>query len=968
VHLYTLGKLSLEGTKFKEPMPLLLLAYLALQGKTQRGQLADLLWMSLEEPKRRAVNLSEAIFRLRKLSPQIVQGEGWLETTVTTDVQAFKEAIKQHDIERALELYQGHFLDGIERNPRLSLGEEISEWIINTREALYSDVFEARLTLAGREAFAEKFEQAAEHAWQTYTHGTNVTYASAATYQKLFTLLLAAEHLEEAERVLQEANELYGEGAFYVCEHPAEARARLNHTYNFRPENVLVAREKEIESVLNNLQDHDSRLVSIIGPPGIGKTEVAQAVARATRGQPCTEDGVHVVWLEAIPAETPQTNVIAPIAQALGVKAKTLQDLASAIGDSRRLLILDNFEQLSGRHNSLVADLHQRCPNLRLLITSRELLRLKHESPYLLDYLNRPKENNHLTLEEAQDYPSIELFERAAKPQGFKLTQNNLHGVAQICQLVEGLPLGIKLAASWAGSLSPADIAKKISDELNVLNQTRGSARHDSIQATFESSLHLLSKDERLAVTKLAVFQGEFALDAVEQVTGVNLQMLRTLIEKSLVRYDQETQCYSFHALIGQYVREVLAQDTDLSLEVKTAHANYYLEKLERLPEIEGEEKQKLLRFLSGEELNLRVAWLFALEQGWFERLYVTCKALQNFGNLSAEYTFSEALLAVALENCPQNQDAVYTALASNLGYIRYRLGKYREAIELASIAVAGLEKGVVTSQSRMVSLAEQAYTTLWASYSSLGEFPKAVKLAQTLHDLLLEQAPTSQHYAYALTNLAIVEGDILGRSSTAPYVKALEIFEAHDNQTAIAWVLVSLADQLIREKQLAEAGLMLERAIRLARTYQLYHWLAMSQYHQTRIALYQQDYDAARKECERLLTQVTKQNKPSLLAIVLRLRGEIEYHHPEGNSEEALAFLESGYSKAKQISDVALTNALLVDRLGLLLSLSRFLEATPLYALIKNESGRMYYFDQQKFKQLQEKFGGKLDTVVEVK
>jgi DNA-binding SARP family transcriptional activator len=566
-------------------MPLLVLAYLALQGKTQRGHLADLLWINLEEPKRRAVNLNEAIHRLRKLSPGVIEGDDWLETTATTDVQVFKKALEQGDIDRALEHYQGHFLDGLERNPRLSLGEEISEWIINTREALYGDFFELRLKLAEREAFREKYHEAADLAWQTYAHSTNITYPSAMTYQKLHTVLLAAERLDEAERVLKEANELYGQGSFFICEHPAEARARLSHSYTFRTENpLLVDREKDIEILLMTFEQH--RLVSLIGPPGIGKTEVAQAVAYAARGQPFARDGVHIVWLEALSAESLQANVIALLAQALGVKAKTLQDLASTIGDSHHLLVLDNFEQLSKRHGSLIAELHQFCPNLRMLVTSRELLRLEYETPYLLSYLNRPKESSDVTLEEAHDYSSIALFEGAAKSQGFKLTQDNLPGVIHICQLVEGLPLGIKLAASWAGSLSPSDIATKISHELDLLNQTQGITRHDSIQATFESSLQLLSIEERLAVMKLAVFQGEFALDAVEQIASVNLRMLRLLIEKSLVRYDQDTQRYSFHALIGQYVRDVLAQHPEVSLEVRTAHANYYLGKLKRLRRI----------------------------------------------------------------------------------------------------------------------------------------------------------------------------------------------------------------------------------------------------------------------------------------------------------------------------------------------------------------------------------------------
>lgn len=965
VHLYTLGKLSLEGASFKEPMPLLVLAYLALQGKTQRGHLADLLWINLEEPKRRAVNLNEAVHRLRKLSPGIIQGEDWLETTATTDVQAFKKALGQGDIERALDRYQGHFLEGLERNPRLSLGEEINEWIINTREALYGAAFELRLELAECEAFAEKFDEAAERAWQTYVHSTNITYPSATTYQKLHTVLLGAERLDEAGRVLKEANELYGQGFFYACEFPAEARARLTHTYNFHAENpLLLDREKDIESILNTLQNHDHRLVSIIGPPGIGKTEVVQAVAQAARGQPFAKDGVHIVWLEALSAETPRANLLALISQALGVKAKTLRDLASAIGDSQRLLVLDNFEQLIKQHSSILTELYGVCPRLRMLVTSRELLRLEYEVPYLLSYLPRPKESSEVTLEQAHNYSSIELFELAAKTHGFKLTQDNLPSVIQLCQLVEGLPLGIKLAASWAGSLNPSDIAEKIRLELDLLSQSQGTARHDNIQATFDSSLRLLSDTERLAVMKLAVFQGEFALDAVEQVTGVEARMLRLLIEKSLLRYDQDTQRYSFHALIGQYVQDVLEQHPEVRLEVKTAHANYYLGRLEQLPEIEGEQKRQLMKFLGAELTNVQVAWLFAVEQGWFERLFVTCRALQQFGELTARYGFAESLLSAALSKCPEKQIATYTALAGNVAFLHYRLGAYKEAIELSAVAIGKLKNEAITNKRRKISLIRHAYITQLASYSSLAEFQKTLAVARELHDILQYEDPQSADFAAALTNLAIAQGNASGMSDIKHYRKALEIYESHNQQTSIAWVLVLLSKQLIQEGQVDQAEQLLDRASKISETFELHHWLSMSQYYKSKLAFARGDYDKAKEIAESLLIQAKRQNKLSLLAIVWRLLGEIEFTHPNGNPEKALSFFDTAFTHAHKISDVALINGILVDRLAYFLSNKRLVEASAIYPLVSEQVSYMYFSDKKNFDTLLLKYQTMLHTL----
>jgi predicted ATPase/DNA-binding SARP family transcriptional activator len=953
VHLQTLGRLGLEGSTFKEPLPLLLLAYLALRGRTQRGHISDLLWVNLE-PKQRLGSLSEAVYRLRKFSPTIISGdEEWLETTVTVDVKNLQKAVEQKNIELVKKVYKGHFLDGTERNPRFTFGEEMSEWIVNTREALFSNVFDLHLWSAEREGFLEKFGEAANLAWEIYIHGTNITYPSLETYQRLHKIMLAAEHFDEAERVFKEARDLYGPDSFYLCANPTEARTRLTHSYGFHAENpTFVDRKEDTSTVLNLLQRH--RLVSMIGAPGIGKTELAQVLARLARGQDFTQDGVHIVWLETLPGNTPRGSLVTAFADALGVKAKTLEELADAIKDTKRLFVLDNFEQLSKAHGSLLLELLRLCPNLRFLVTSRELLRLESEHSYFLNYLARPKEDT--TLEQAHGYPSIQLFELSAKQQGFQLTDTTLPGVIQICQLVEGLPLGIKLAASWAGSLSPSDIAEHLKQELTLLNNNEGRTRHDSIHATLESSLALLSERERLALVKLAVFQSDFTLAAAQKVTGVSLPLLRSLIEKSLVRYDFESERYSFHALVGQYVRELLEQGSEVALEVKTAHASYYLDKLDQLLEVEGEAKAHLMKLLGVELSNVEAAWLFAAGQGWWERLFVTCKALQQFGEMTARYSFTEGLLAKALGKCPEEKAACYTALGSNLALMKYRLGTYTEAIELTDTVIANLKKGVVESKERALSIAQQAYITQSFSYSSLANFPKTIELTREVHDIFLREAPDTAAYAEALVNLAIAERNILGRYDLEPYYKALEIFEARVQQDNIAWVLVLMAMCLINRIEPQGVKPLLERANRISENLGLNHWLAMSKCCQAKTALIEGHFSDAETLTERLLIQVERQDKSSMLAVVWRLRGEIEWSRPDGTLELTLEYLESALGYAHKISDIALIQGILVDRLGCFLAGERFIEAAAIYPLIKSKVSQLYYEDKKKLDGLLQK------------
>ncbi len=953
MHIYTLGKLGLVGSTFREPVPLLVLVYLALQGRTQRSRLADLLWVALDEPKKRLASLSEAVYRLRKLYPDIVRGnEEWLETTATVDVQPLREAVAQKNSPLASELYQGHFLDGTERNPRFTFGEEMNEWIINTREELYSDVFELRLWWAERTAYAGNFKEAANLAWQVYARGTNITYLALENYQRLHKLFTAAERFDEASRIYTESKDLYGPDTLYLCANPTEAKLRLTHSYGLRAENPsFVDREKDTETMLRLLARH--RLVSMVGAPGIGKTELAQVMGRLGRGQPFSEDGVHVLWLETVPASTPTPHFITVFAKALGVKASTLEELAAVIRDSKRLLVLDNFEHLNKTYGFLLLELQRLCPGLRLLVTSRELLRLAGECAYLLDYLPYPDEN--MSLEEANTYASVQLFERSAP--GFQLSESTFRSVIQICAMVEGLPLGIKLAASWAGTLSPSVIAERLAPRLELLQHGEGHGRHDSIHAALESSLALLSPIERFALTKLSVFQSDFSLMAAQHVTEVTLPVLRSLIEKSLLSYDQESERYSFHALIGEYMYGLLEQ-AETSQKVKTSHATYYLDRLEQLPTTEAEAKRHLVHLLGNELKNVETAWLFAVERGWFARLYVTCKALQQFGEMTARYKAVEALLAKALADCPEEDVACATALASNLALMRYRLGKYHEAIELTDMVIGNLKKGVIDSEDRALSIAQQAYTTQAFSYSSLADFPKTLELAQKIHDMLLEKAPNSVAYAESLVNLAFAEKNILGHYDLEPYNKALEIFEAKIQQDNIAWVLVLAAMCLIHQHQLKFAKPLLERASRISENLYLSHWLAMSKYYQARILLLESQYSDAETLCEQLLAQAERQNKISLLAIIWRLRGEIEWSRPEGNLEKALEYLDNALSHAHAISDVALVQGILVDRLGCFLGGERLIEAAAIYPLIKSKVSQLYYVDKQKLDRLLQQYG----------
>jgi predicted ATPase len=951
VHLYTLGKLRLETTTFQEQQPLLLLTYLAVQGKTLRGELADLLWAN-RRSEERLPRLSEALYRLRKVSTGLVRSDGqWLETSVTTDVQAFRRALEQGDSQHALKHYQGHFLEDLERNKRVPLGEELTEWIVNTREALYTEMFAAKLSLAEREAFAGNFLAGATLAWGAYRANTDITYPSERDFQRLYWLLLAADS-SDLESLKQEALEIYGSEPFHFASQPFEARSHLTHTHSSYQDNVLVDRETELATLLELCSK--KHLISVVGPAGIGKTELAKALARASRGQPFAKDGIYLVYLESLPAGADTSSVLTLVAETLGLPPKanlTSEDLVHHLADSHTLLILDNFEQLLPKHLPFLGEL-LRCPNLRVLVTSREVLSLKHEHRFRLGNLAYPKEK--VTLKEARRYPAIQLFEERAKLHDITLTENTLPHVLRLCQWVEGLPLALQLVTAWLGTLSLEQLGHAVG-KLELLSQgSHDTPRHQSIHLAFDYSLELLSKSQREAFVKLAVFGGGFNLAAATAL-GVPVTMLRSLVEKSLLRFEAENARYSFHPLLHQYARELLERDANLH-EVKTSHANYFLDELMAVTNgSSNDDKARATKYMGENLENLSAAWNYATARGWLDRLFEACKPLQHFGDSTARYGFAAELLAFARVQS-QSHAAAYVALTSNLGYLRYRLGRYQEAIELAEESLGRLDALDIPKE-RKLSLLEQGYVTQYASYSSLGEFEKGLLTARGLHDVLYHEVPGSLLFGTSLVNLAIFEETVLGVYDLERLEKALGIFERGNHLIETLWALVTLGGQLVSLEKLVEAKRVLTRAEMLAHETAMKHWLFMSHYHQARLAKKCKDYPLAKSLCQRLIVEAKVERKLSLLARVCQLLGSLTQDSSLAY-QKRFDFLDEALVYASQVQDITLINSILIDTIYLHLEHGNIVKAREIFDLIYKDTGRVLSQDLNKLQHIQQTYG----------
>lgn len=504
MHLFTLGRLKLDGVAFSRPKPLLLLAYLSVEGPKDRRFLAELFWPAAARPM---ASLRVALAHLRSGAPGAVNDDGRvLRSAVHSDAAVLLRSLEDGDLPAALRLYDGPFLAGIDLQ---SVQGELAEWLLTTREQIADRVRDALLRKAGKEAQAGDFAAAAacaEHAWRL----AGASYPAIETLIKLH-LLFSAAGSTLASTVQAEAL------AFGVTLDPdlAAARRELSgERQSIAPglpvrASSFVGRDRELLWLTRLLARHDTRLVTVCGPGGVGKTRLALQCAYGEYGDGLWPDGLLFVELEHL---TEAGRIPTAIAEGLGVqlsgRSGALTELAAAIGQRRMLLILDNFEQLSGGSNT-PSQLLRACPGLTLLITSRARLNLDGEHVLVLQGLPIPVTPDSAI---AAQYDGVQLFlDRALQAQpAFELDSATLPHVLSICGHVAGSPLGIELAAAWIRTLPVEEIAAELRHSLELLAGGANDLpeRQRSMRSTLEHSWRLLSTEEQEVLSRLSVFVG----------------------------------------------------------------------------------------------------------------------------------------------------------------------------------------------------------------------------------------------------------------------------------------------------------------------------------------------------------------------------------------------------------------------------------------------------------------------------
>ncbi len=716
-------------TDFESSKVRALLAYLALEvdRSHSRDELIGLLWP--DQPERAARrNLSQALFNLRQsihddeadppflcITRETVQfnpkSDYWLDVAAFAGHLAEVERHAHLDnqlcetcsrqFEQADALYRGEFLAGF----FVDDSAPFSDWATLWRERLHRQALDVQQRLAEYHEHCRDYERARHYAWRQVelepwreeAHQqlmrllarSGQRSAALAQYEKCRRSLVQELGLEPAQKTRALYDRIRSAGE--ACPH------------NLPPQvTPLIGRAGELEQIAERLADPDCRLLTLAGLGGIGKTHLALQAAREHVGV-----FLHGVYFVPLAALSSPEFLIPTIANAIGFNFSGSEDpqsqLLNYLRNKEILLVLDNMEHLI-EGTPLLLETLRRAPEIKIMVTSRERLNVRAEWVFDIRELAFPEA--HIT-EGVESYGAVQLFcERARRVgAGFSLSAANRPAVARICQLVEGMPLGIELAAASVAAFSCEQIAAQIARNLDGLATTLRDVpeRHRSIRAAFEHSWDLLSAEEQRIFRKLALFRGGFEAKAVRAVAGASERLLPALADKSLV-YRTVAGRYEMHGLVKQYAAEKLDGHPQEQSETSDLYCEYYAEFLhQRAAPLVGERQKEALAEITVEIENVRAAWQYAVvhsKEGALEKSLVSLlrfyerrswfqEGLAVFGRAAASLETSFG----PVDQITGRKAIILGLLLSQQGWYSHRLGRSEEAKAFLQKSVAILRR-----------------------------------------------------------------------------------------------------------------------------------------------------------------------------------------------------------------------------------------------------------------------------------
>jgi predicted ATPase/DNA-binding SARP family transcriptional activator len=582
-----------------------LFAYLMLSTRSHaRRELAALMWGRRDEETARA-SLRVALHRLPPAMAECLlvdRDSIVVAAPPLVDVARFETLAKGDDLdslERATEIYQGELLQDFEADAT----PEFDDWLHAQR---------TRLAQVAQQAFDGTIARRAERARRDAARATRERESALATGRRWLALMPGAEaahrwlmqlyldmgrrdaaltQYELCQRFLavtygrapsQETRELHefalGRAAMVETAAPPEAADAAKTEPVARslvPATSFVGRIEELAELDRLLAEPGCRLLTLHGLGGAGKTRLAHALATQVGAR--FAQGVAWVGLETVDsAEALSTAIAAALGRELPPRGDHAMLVADMLASQQRLLVLDNMETVLARDAgadpiAIVTRILERAPQVRMVVTSREVLGLQEEWVY--DVHGLPH-----TAEPLATAPAVELFAQRARQAylGFSLSAEMPH-VMRICSLVEGLPLGIELAAAWVRTIPCGEIAAAIEHEATALASAHRNRaeRHRTLEAVVGYSWNLLRGEEQRALAALSAFAGGFTRETAERVAEASMRTLSALVDKSLVRRKADGR-YDLHELVRQFAWAKLRKTRTREAQVVRRHADTF--------------------------------------------------------------------------------------------------------------------------------------------------------------------------------------------------------------------------------------------------------------------------------------------------------------------------------------------------------------------------------------------------------
>ncbi|MBN1373094.1 MAG: tetratricopeptide repeat protein [Anaerolineaceae bacterium] len=822
-----------------------LLAYLAVESDRPhpRRRLAGLLWP--DQPEERALhNLRQALSTLRKLLPDPPTGEPFFLVTPDTvqfnprsphnlDLREFQrlldEALRHLSdrpcagrpvlpmLQSALALYHGPFLEHF----NLDDSSEFDEWAFMLRESSNQRAVQALVLLVDYHERRHEFELARRAAerlvelapWDETAHNQVIRLlaqngqcsAAQARYATLRRYLADQMGLEPSAETV---------ALFEQVRQAAAARQPLpaptpSSPHNLRlPASPFIGREPEQLQLAELLADPVNRLITLLGAGGMGKTRLALQVGYAQIG--LFSDGVWFVPLL-------ESGLIAAIADALqftfaGPDGPHAQ-LVNFLSGKCALLILDSFEHIQNEV-PLLAELLEAAPNLVFLVTSRLRLDLHAEIVFPVEGLEIPPDSAEL-LSDPQRYSAPALFLSRARRlrRDLAFGEADAPALLEICRLLDGMPLGLELAAATAWSRSLPEIAAQTRASLDSLSANFPDlpARHRSLRAVFDKSWTLLTPQLQACLARLSVFRADFLPAAAEAVADCTPEFSSALLDRCLLRQNGEGRL-QIPEPIQPYAADQLATLDSQVAEVHAAHAAHYTVLLSSQNDtLTGAEMRAALAVLLPEMENLRQAWLWAAGNQRADLLDQALQPLHQF--LYTRSAFQEAirLFEAALTH---SQDAPLAArLKNRLGVYYIRLGRHDAAQQTLQEGLQGSRDHNLTHEMIL------ALSHLANLHHKHGEPAEAMRLIEELLALSqsIDHLEGQRSAHYLLARIYYNRGDL---AETVQAMNAsLEIARRIGNPLGILTALNVLGDYYCNQEQYLEALRIYEECLEISRS-----------------------------------------------------------------------------------------------------------------------------------------------------